>query len=115
MKTLFATLFSLFTFVSVSAMMTPDNPPKTQYNDINNSCRERGVTVNYEAGGKNIEVNRNVQTTDYNISMERTTGERINYDTRTDLSSFGSSGKSNEKGEANISRIDIQCYDKTNK
>ena len=114
MKTLFVTICSLFVFGSVSAMITPNDPPKTQYNDINNSCRERGVTVTYEAGGRNIKVDKpHGSTTEYNISTERTTGARTNYDSRTDITSFDSSGKSNKDGKANISRIDIQCFDKS--
>ena len=119
MKTLFVTLFSLFTFVSVSAMITPDNPPKTQYNDIDNSCRDRGVTVNYEAGGRNIGVNYDKSKTDFNMSVERKDGSRLNYDTRSNSNSTNASSWANSTNRVNkdvdASRIDIKCYDKNNK
>ena len=115
MKTLFMAI-ALFCGVAMASAANPNNPPKI--NDIDNSCKDRGVSVSYENGTARVTSPKNV---DFNVEVRRETcvnsydtrsggtGVHTESPTRTDSNQWDDGAYKNRE---KASQINIKCYDK---
>ena len=117
-------LLFLIVFAGTTVMA---NTPAPEYNDVNNSCRERGVTVSTTSSSVNVDVPKQLSsglaaTDEYNVNVRVTTNEgSYNYDSRTTgLGSKDSSTSTNHyetyqssrSNNEEVKKVDVMCYDR---
>ncbi len=114
---------------NVFATTIQDTPNRnTNVTDVDNSCRDRGVTFDHNSMYTEINVPKNSdgeRTVDFNIQYNENTASGQyphNYDTRGNAGTKGSDGRSANgsnfeqyRYSGNNTDINIKCYDRNNK
>lgn len=110
----------MFFGISSAAIAAMQNPPVTDRND---SCRDRGVSVNTSSTAVTIS-NNSTKPADYNMNVTTQSGNTYNYDSRNSTNSTSASststytqtpkvdGSSSYYSSDNIESVDIKCYDR---
>lgn len=107
-------LFVSAMFIGLASVAIADNPP---VNDKNDSCADRGVSVNTYSHQVKVS-NNSDKPADYNMTIRTNNGNSYNYDSRNDTGRSdgmykgeGAKGFSSD-GNGTVKEVDIKCYDK---
>lgn len=106
-------------FLSLVSVAVAQRPT---VNDENDSCRDRGVTVNVSNSSQSVDVYNNSRTpSDYNMRVNLDNGYSYDYDSRNATAvktsddgrdTYKNQPSTNTVWHGKVESVDIKCYDR---